>query len=159
VSLQLLSLSFVLYVFWLLLSGYFTPFLLAAGAGSVLCVVLLSRRMKIVDREGHPVQMIAAVFTYWPWLLKEIAKSGWDVTRIILDPRLPISPALVRFRPSQKSQVGLATHANSITLTPGTITVEATGDEFLVHALTAAAGAGVIDSEMDRRVSQVEGNR
>ena len=81
------------------------------------------------------------------------------MTRIILDPRLPISPALVRFRPSQKSEVGLATHANSITLTPGTITVEANGDEFLVHALTAAAGAGVIDSEMDRRVSQVEGNR
>ena len=69
-SLQLVSLSLVLYVFWLLLSGYFTPFLLAAGAGSALGVVLLARRMKIVDREGHPVQMIAAVFTYWPWLLK-----------------------------------------------------------------------------------------
>ena len=153
---HLASLGIVLYAFWILLSGYFEPFLLAAGAGSVLAVVLLSRRMRIVDREGHPIQMIAAVVLYWPWLAKEIAKSAWVVSRIILDPRLPISPVLVRFKPSQKSQVGLATHANSITLTPGTITVEATQDEFLVHGLTQASGAGVIDSEMDRRISKVE---
>ena len=157
--LHLASLGIVLYAFWLLLSGYFEPFLLAAGAGSALAVVLLSRRMRIVDREGHPVQMIAAVVLYWPWLFKEIAKSAWIVSRIILDPRLPISPVLVRFKPTQKSQVGLATHANSITLTPGTITVEATQNEFLVHGLTRSSGAGVIDSEMDRRVSRVEGYR
>lgn len=155
--LHLTSLGIVLYVFWLLLSGYFTPFLLAAGAGSALCVVLLSRRMRIVDREGHPIQMIASVVLYWPWLVKEIAKSAWDVSRIILDPRLPISPTLVRFKPSQKTPVGLTTHANSITLTPGTITVEATKDEFLVHALTRVGAEGVIDSEMDRRISRVEG--
>lgn len=156
---HLTSLGIVLYAFWLLLSGYFTPFLLAAGAGSALGVVLLSRRMRIVDREGHPLQMIAAVLLYWPWLIKEIAKSAWGVSRIILDPRLPISPVLVRFKPSQKSQVGLATHANSITLTPATITVEAAQNEFLVHALTRSSGAGVIDSEMDRRISKVEGYR
>ncbi|MBE0624168.1 MAG: Na+/H+ antiporter subunit E [Burkholderiales bacterium] len=157
--LQLASLGIVLYAFWILLSGYFEPFLLGAGAGSALVVVLLARRMKIVDREGHPIQMIAAVVLYWPWLFKEIAKCAWEVSRIILDPRLPISPVLVRFKPSQKSQVGLATHANSITLTPGTITVEAAHNEFLVHGLTRASGAGVIDSEMDRRVTRVEGYR
>ena len=78
------------------------------------------------------------------------------MTRIILDPRLPISPTLVRFRPSQRSTVALATHANSITLTPGTITVEAGHDEFLVHALTRAGAGSVVDSEMDRRVSRLE---
>jgi multicomponent Na+:H+ antiporter subunit E len=157
--LHLASLGIVLYIFWILLSGYFTPFLLAAGAGSAICVVLAARQMKIADREGHPIQMIGSVLWYWPWLVKEIAKSAWDVSRIILDPRLPISPVLVRFKPTQKTQVGLVTHANSITLTPGTITVEASADEFLVHALTRAGGAGVIDSEMDRRVSGVEGYR
>lgn len=157
--LQLASLGVVLYVFWMLLSGYFEPFLLTAGAGSALAVVLLARRMHIVDREGHPIQMIASVLLYWPWLFKEIGKCAWDVTRIILSPSLPISPVLVRFRPTQKSQAGLATHANSITLTPGTITVEAASGEFLVHGLTRSAGAGVIDSDMDRRVSQVEGYR
>jgi len=154
--LHMTSLGIVLYGFWLLLSGNFTPFLLAAGAGSALGVVLLARRMNIVDREGHPIQMIASVVLYWPWLIKEIAKSAWAVSRIIVDPRLPISPVLVRFKPSQKSQAGLATHANSITLTPGTITVEASEDEFLVHALTRSGGEGVIDSEMDRRVTRVE---
>lgn len=157
--LHLASLGIVLYAFWILLSGYFTPFLLAAGAGSAMCVVLLARRMRIVDREGHPIQMIASVVLYWPWLVKEIAKSAWDVSKIIVDPRLPISPVLVRFKPSQATQVGLVTHANSITLTPGTITVEATQDEFLVHALTRAGGDSVVDSEMDRRVSGVEGYR
>ena len=155
--LQLTSLGIVLYAFWLLLSGYFTPFLLAAGAGSALGVVLFSRRMAVVDREGHPIQLAAAVFVYWPWLVKEIAKSAWDVSRIILDPRLPISPTLIRFRPTQRTAAGLTTHANSITLTPGTITVEATRDEFLVHALTRAGAEGVVDSEMDRRITRVEG--
>ena len=155
--LQLTSLGIVLYAFWLLLSGYFTPFLLAAGAGSALGVALFARRMAVVDREGHPIQLAAAVFVYWPWLVKEIAKSAWDVSRIILDPRLPISPTLIRFRPTQRTAAGLTTHANSITLTPGTITVEATRDEFLVHALTRAGAEGVVDSEMDRRITRVEG--
>jgi len=157
--LQFASLGVVLYLFWILLSGYFEPFLLSAGAGSALAVALLALRMRILDREGHPIQMIASVFLYWPWLIKEIAKCAWDVSRIILDPRLPISPVLVRFKPTQKSQVGLATHANSITLTPGTITVEASQEEFLVHGLTREAGAGVIDSDMDRRVTRAEGYR
>jgi multicomponent Na+:H+ antiporter subunit E len=79
------------------------------------------------------------------------------VSRVILDPQLPISPTLVRFRPSQASTVGLVIHANSITLTPGTVTVEADRREFLVHALTREAAAGVADSEMDRRVTRLEG--
>jgi len=83
--------------------------------------------------------------------------SGWQVTRIILAPRLPVSPVLVRFRPSQKSTAGLVTHANSITLTPGTITVEADHDSFLVHALTRAGAEGLAGSEMDRRVTRLEG--
>jgi multicomponent Na+:H+ antiporter subunit E len=64
----------------------------------------------------------------------------------------------VRFKPSQKTPVALATHANSITLTPGTITVDAGHDEFLVHALTREGAAGVVDSEMDRRVRRMEGH-
>lgn len=149
----------VLFVFWLLMSGYFTAFLVSAGAGVALFVAWLAWRMEVADFEGHPVHFTAAVVTYWPWLFKEIAVSGWQVSRIILDPRLPISPTLVRFKPSQTSTVGLVTHANSITLTPGTITVEATREEFLVHALTREGAAGVAGSEMDRRVARLEGGR
>jgi multicomponent Na+:H+ antiporter subunit E len=80
--------------------------------------------------------------------------------RIIVDPKLPISPTLVRFKPSQKTPVGLVTHANSITLTPGTITVEAEPHQFLVHAITRDGAAGAVDSDMDRRVLRaLEGHR
>ena len=151
-----LALAASLFVFWLLLSGIYTPVLVLSGLGASIAVALLARRMELADREGHPVHLGLAALTYWPWLLKEILKSGWQVTRIILDPRLPISPSFVRFRPSQKTTVALATHANSITLTPGTITVDADRDEFLVHALTREGAAGVVDSEMDRRVSRMD---
>jgi len=157
-ALEAVALVATLFAFWLLLSGIYTPFLLAAGFGAAIAVAALARRMEVLDREGHPVHLTLAALAYWPWLIKEIVKSGWQVSRIILHPRLPISPTLVRFQPSQKSAVGLVTHANSITLTPGTITVEADHREFLVHALTRAAAAGVVDSEMDRRVSRFEGS-
>lgn len=154
-----LSLFVSLCLFWLLLSGIFTPFLLVAGAGSALAVVWFARRMDVVDAEGHPIQLGLRALAYWPWLLKEIVKSAWGVSRIILDPKLPISPTLVRFRPSQQTDVGLVLHANSITLTPGTITIEARADEFLVHGITRVGAEGVVDSEMDRRVTACEGPR
>jgi multicomponent Na+:H+ antiporter subunit E len=153
------TLSFLvgLYVFWLLLSGMFTPFLMAAGAGSVAVVYFLSRRMALIDSEGFPVQIVwRALFHYWPWLIMEIAKSAWQVTRIILHPRLPISPTLAEFAPSQKTDLGLVIHANSITLTPGTISVEIAPGRFLVHALTRKGAAGLAGSEMDRRCTELE---
>lgn len=154
-----LSFLLALIAFWLLLSGMFTPFLITAGIGSAIAVVLLSRRMDVADHEGHPVHLAwVAVLSYWPWLFKEIVKSAWDVTRRVLHPALPISPALVEFRPTQKTDVGLVIHANSITLTPGTISIEVEQDRFLVHALTREAGAGLAGSEMDRRCTALEGN-
>ena len=150
----------VLFGFWLLLSGYFTAFLLTAGSGSALAALLFAKRMGIVDRESHPFHLVGrALFSYWPWLVKEIIKSGWDVTRRILHPQLPISPTLVRFRPTQKTDLGLVIHAQSITLTPGTISVEVGHGEFLVHAVSAEAGGSLSGSEMDRRVTELERGR
>lgn len=113
--------------------------------------------MNVVDDEGHPVQLGPRALIYWTWLFKEVVKSAWDVSKIIVHPKLPISPTLVRFKPSQKTDVGLVLHANSITLTPGTITIEAHAHEFFVHGLTRTAAHGTVDSEMDRRVSACEG--
>jgi multicomponent Na+:H+ antiporter subunit E len=146
-----------LFAFWLLMSGIYTPFLVLSGLGAAVAVAALARRMDVADREGQPLHLMPAALAYWPWLVLEILKSGWTVARIIVHPRLPISPALARFRPSQESTVGLVTHANSITLTPGTVTVEARHGEFLVHALTGEGAAGLAGSEMDRRVRRFEG--
>jgi multicomponent Na+:H+ antiporter subunit E len=154
---RIAALAATLFAFWLLLSGMFTPFLLAAGLGASVGIALLARRMEIADHEGHPVDFAPAALAYWPWLLKEIVVSGWQVAKIILHPRLPVSPALVRFKPSQQSTVGLVTHANSITLTPGTVTLEADHGGFLVHALTREGAQSLAGSEMDRRVRRLEG--
>jgi multicomponent Na+:H+ antiporter subunit E len=142
--------------FWLLLSGHFTLFLVLAGIAASAAVVWLALRMEVVDREGVPAEFWRAAFSYWPWLAWQIVKAGWEVSKIIVDPRLPISPTLVRFKPAQRSSVGLVTHANSITLTPGTITVQASAQEFLVHGLTKASAEACVGSEMDRRIRDLE---
>lgn len=152
------SFLFSLMAFWLLLSGIFTPFLVTAGFASAVAILLLSKRMKLADHEAHPIHLAwPAVISYWPWLTGEIIKSAWQVTRLIVSPRLPISPAMVAFTPSQKTTLGLVIHANSITLTPGTIAVEVEPGRFLVHALTAENAAGLEGSDMDRRCRNLEG--
>jgi multicomponent Na+:H+ antiporter subunit E len=143
----------VLFAFWLLLSGYFTAFLVSAGLGCAVATVLFSSRMKVIDSEGIALHSVPRLVPYWIWLLKEIVKSAWQVSLIIVHPRLPISPTLVSFRPTQKTSVGLVIHANSITLTPGTITVEAEAGQFVVHALTRDAAAGAAGGDMDARVT------
>lgn len=158
--LRRISLALALFAFWLLLSGHYTPFLLAAGfASSVFVVWFCDRLMSVVDREGHPIHLTLGAFTYWPWLLWEIAKSAWDVTKRILDPKLPISPVLVHLKAGQHSAVGRVIYANSITLTPGTITMELEGDDLLVHALTREGADGLKGGDMDRRVCRFEGAR
>ena len=149
------GLTACLFAFWLFLSGSLEAFFIIAGIGSAIAVVLFTRRMRVIDGVSHPLTVRA--LGYGPWLVKEIVKSACTVSRIILDPKLPISPTLVRFKPSQHSVAGLFAHANSITLTPGTITIEAEPGTFLVHGLTKADADRCIDSEMDRRVSRFEG--
>ena len=151
----------MLFLFWLALSGHYTPFLIASGATVALVVALLGIRSGYADEEGHPIDYLLHGLVYWPWLVLEIAKSAWSVSRIIIDPRLPISPRLIRTKASQRTAVGIATYANSITLTPGTITVEVNRreHEFLVQALTEESAAGVEEGSMDRRVCAFEGGR
>lgn len=147
----------LLCLFWVLLSGYFTPFLLTAGAASAFAVVWLSHRMGLLETARPGLKRGVGFVGYGIWLLAEVVRSSWAVTRLIVDPRLPISPTLARFRPSQRTEIGLVIHANSITLTPGTITIEAEPGHFVVHGITRDSAAGVLDSEMDRRVAALEG--
>lgn len=151
------SLAILLMLFWLALSGHFTPFLIGAGLLSVTISVLVARRMGVLDSEGHPVELFRGAVSYYPWLVKEIVKSAWAVTRIILDPRLPISPTMTRVRASQRTAAGMATFANSITLTPGTITTAVKGDVLTVHALVREGAIDLEQGAMDSRVKTFEG--
>ena len=152
-----ISAACILFAFWLLLSGYFEPFLVGAGAVCAIAVVWLAHRMDVIDHEGHPIDLGWRAMTYWPWLFKEIAKSAWDVSKVIVNPRLPVSPQLLRVKATQRTTVGLVIYANSITLTPGTISVEVNEGTILVHALTREGAAALAEGDMDRRVTRVEG--
>lgn len=159
--LRTISLALFLFAFWLLLSGHYTVWLVAAGGIISILLALVARRFGFADEEGHPVGRLLGGLAYWPWLAREIVKSAIGVTRIILDPKLPISPQLFHTKVSARTPVGIATYANSITLTPGTITVEIdrAQDRFLVHALTREGAADVEAGEMDRRVARFEGGQ
>jgi multicomponent Na+:H+ antiporter subunit E len=154
---RLVGLMAVLFAFWLALSGHYTPVLVATGAGVAVGCALIARRVHAVDAEGHPLELLRGAVTYWPWLAWEIAKSAWTVTRIVLHPGLPISPTMTVVRASQRTSTGIATYANSITLTPGTITVAVAGNELTVHALTRAGADDLEAGGMDRRVTRFEG--
>jgi len=153
-----LSLFLSLLAFWLLLSGHYTAWLVGAGVLVAAAVAFAAHAVGIGDREGHPVDRIAAGLLYWPWLVVEILKSTLDVTKVILSGRRP-EPRFFTVDFGPRTPVGIATYANSITLTPGTITVEVdpVDHRFRVHALTAAGEAGVKEGGMDRRVTRFEG--
>jgi multicomponent Na+:H+ antiporter subunit E len=153
---RIVSLAAFLFAFWIALSGHYGPFLLVAGVGSTLVCVLAALRMRTVDAEGHPIELFAGAVTYFPWLFREIFKSGWGVTRIILHPRLPISPTMTIVRAGQRTRAGVATFANSITLTPGTITVGVSGNDLTVHALVREGAIDLEGGAMNRRVTRFE---
>jgi multicomponent Na+:H+ antiporter subunit E len=157
--LRYISLGGFLLLFWLALSGHYTTWLIGAGAVSAFLCVYVAVRVNVADREGHPVELLPGALTYWPWLIVEIVKSAWSVTRVILAPSLPISPTMTVVTASQKTPSGIATYGNSITLTPGTITVGVSGNQLTVHALVESGARDLEAGDMDRRVTRFEGAR
>ncbi|MDX1400777.1 MAG: Na+/H+ antiporter subunit E [Kiloniellales bacterium] len=151
-----LGLGFALATLWVLLSGIFQPLIVAFGIVSCLLVVVICRRMDVVDHESIPLHLQLRIFGYWGWLGREIVKSNIHVARLIIDPKLPISPRLIRVKATQRTDVGRVIHANSITLTPGTVSIELENDEILVHAISSEAAEGTLEGGIDRRVTAVE---
>jgi multicomponent Na+:H+ antiporter subunit E len=149
----------LLFGFWLALSGHYSPFLIASGVAASLIAVAATVRMGTDDDEAMPLAVFAGIPRYYPWLIMEIAKSAWNVSMIIVHPRLPISPAMTTVHASQKTSTGVATYANSITLTPGTVTTGVRDRQLTVYALTREGALGVEAGDMDQRVRRFEGGR
>lgn len=160
-GMRLVLFVLALFAFWLMLSGQYPPWFTVSGLVFAVAVAGFSYANRFVDGEAFPVGLLPRALVYWPWLVVEIIKSALRVARIILDPRLPISPRMARVAALQKTGAGLTTYANSITLTPGTVTVEANeGSATLwVHALERSSAEGFADDEMNRRVAWLEGSR
>lgn len=149
----------VLFATWMLLSGEFSlhhGLVLGLGIASVILVVLIAVRMDVVDHEGHPIHLTQRFIGYWFWLLVEIVKASLDVTKRIWSPSLPISPTMYILKASQPGELGQVIYANSITLTPGTVTVRLDGGDILVHAIAREVGDDLAGGEMDRRVTRLE---
>ena len=156
---QRLGLFVALCAGWILWSGYFKPLLLGLGLASALVCTYLAVRMRKADGVGSQFKFLEHVHqlaTYWPWLLLEIAKSNVDVAKIILSRKMNIDPVMIRLKAGQVTEMGQVIYGNSITLTPGTITVDIDDGELLVHALTQAGADGLAEGEMDRRITALE---
>ena len=136
----------------------YVPLLLSLGVVSCAAVVWIAYRMDVVDHEGQPIQLGWRALVYWVWLTIEIVKSNISVARLILDPKLPIHPVLVTVKAGQRSELGQVIYANSITLTPGTVSIRVDNNTILVHAVAKSYAEDVESGEMDRRVTEIEGS-
>lgn len=141
------------------MSGHYTPLILSLGCASILVTLVLCYRLDIIDRDGAPYVRIIGFAMYFPWLMKEIVKANWTVIRACVRADLDINPALVKVKTVCKSDLAKVTFANSITLTPGTVTIEVEGDKMLVHALYEEGAQPEAFDEMDRRSARAAEGR
>ena len=142
---------------WLMLSGIYKPMLIGFGVVSVALVMVIVRRMDQVDDDHVWISIKPIKFVFYLfWLLKEIAKSNWRVTKTILSQTISIRQNLFEVPYTQTSDIGQVIFANSITLTPGTLTIETESGDFLVHALSYDPMDMDALADMDRRVSEIE---
>ncbi len=151
-SKQFTAKSIFLFIVWLVLSGrYDLPhvvlgFMLSCGVAWL--------------NTGYPNSPFhhfpwGRIMLYIPWLLLRIIESSWHLTKLILNPALPIEPKFLTYKSHLKEQVAVVLLGNTITLTPGTITVELNGNQFLVHAIDTTSGAELTSGRMERKIAVV----
>ena len=147
----------ILVLVWLALSGHYNGLLLSLGAVSCLLVTYMAWKLGL-EREGGAFLRMRTLplVSYMCWLIVEIVKANLDVTKRILSRGPEIDPVLIKVPADQVSDVGRVIHANSITLTPGTLSMTCGTDGIEVHALSSEAAAELLEGEIGRRVTQVE---
>ena len=154
---NLIWLALLLAVFWVINSGHFDALLLSFGVFSVVLVMYLSHRMTKANGDYQPPIILSPKLPlYVLWLMKEIVKSNIEVIVCIWQKKPAIEPRVIKVKASQQSDLYKVLYANSITMTPGTVTLEIEGDEFTVHALTRSSREGLETGDMDRQVTELE---
>jgi len=147
------GLLIALVAFWFALSGETSPLFLMLAALSVLLTLWLCARLRIIDRNASPYHRLPQLLVYGAWLLVEIVKANIAVIRRILGPSHAIDPVMVNVTTSARTDLGKALFANSITLTPGTVTVDVDGDRLKVHALVRETSGAPSFAPMDRKAA------
>ncbi len=146
------GLFFFLAVLWWILSGYTKPLLVSLGVVSVLFASFIAHRMAVVDDESQPLYLTTKLIRYWGYLLWQILVANVKMVSIILSPNPDIDPRIVKVSISQHSELGKVVLGNSVTLTPGTVTMDIEGDMIEVHALNVAAARDIENGVFDQRV-------
>jgi len=151
---QFLGLFAVSFLFYLLLAGSVAPFELVTGAISavVVAVALWGVSLTTPIQPLRTVRQLARFGLYVPYLLWEIAKANVDIAYVVLHPSLPIDPEMVEFDAAVWSALSVTTLANSITLTPGTLTVDVSRSHFTVHTLTRSSREDLFAGSLERAV-------
>ncbi len=150
---RMLILLLLLFAVWVLWSGYLKPLLLGLGAFSCILTVWIVRRMGYFDDAKFAFHYDWRLLGFWAWLAGEVVKSSIEVARIVLRRRIEIEPTVVDIDGSGLGPVDLAVLGNSITLTPGTLTLDVYEGRLRVHALTREGAAALESGEMQRRVA------
>ena len=147
---------FVMMGFWILLSGKFDPFHLTLGVISSALVSFLSTDLLMYKQGKNRLSTGVRFLLYLPWLLYQIVLSTLHVTFLALHPKMKdqIDPTIVTFKTKLTNNIAKVALANSITLTPGTITIRIEEDIFYVHAISRKAAAG-LPGEMEERLAKV----
>lgn len=157
-------LSFVsLMAFWLLMSGYFDLIHIAYGVVSVISVMAINRSLASYaffdddHNDSYKIRPMRAVY-YLFWILGQIVVSGWRVAMLIVRPSMPAKPAMVTFRADLPTARARMILGNSITLTPGTLTVDIEGDRFTVHSIDTFSYEGIVNDDMPKQVLRLFSN-
>ncbi|MCB1785311.1 MAG: Na+/H+ antiporter subunit E [Chromatiaceae bacterium] len=146
----------MLFGFWMLLSGLFSAFMLSLGLFSVLLTVWFLRRMDATDHDPSILYPNLRLLGYLPWLFWMVVKSNIDLARRIWDPRMPIHPTWTRLDTRVTTPFEKTLYANSITLTPGTLTTDVNDDHFMVHSLYKEGIDELRCGEMERRILRLK---
>jgi len=155
-KIQTISLSVLLVAFWALNSGLFKPLMYVLGSISVLLVLFISSRMQVIDKESQPIYLTKSIPSYYAWLLKELVMSNIKVVGTIWRSKLQLQPALATVKMDHLSDMGKVIYANSISLTPGTVTTEVTENSITVHALDKHSITDIESGEMEARVRKLD---
>ncbi|MEM9810707.1 MAG: Na+/H+ antiporter subunit E [Pseudomonadota bacterium] len=154
-----LGLALTLTILWLLLSGYLDhATLIGFGVFSIGLIVWIADRAEVIDEEGVPTSIFPRIIGYMGWLFLEIGKANVMVSREALRPVITLSPKMFRVPANQASDLTRTIFGNSVTLTPGTVTVDVREDCLLIHALTEDFADEAAIADMGRRVTRLEPN-
>ena len=154
----------ILFLFWLILSGHYNITYISLGVLSAGLVTFLTNDLfySLFNHSGKKVTSARLAFLqswrfliYIPWLLSRIIKANLQVAYLILHPRMPINPALLQYRTRLRRSISQVILANSITLTPGTVTVSLEDGRYIIHTLVPSSAREILEARMQNKVGAI----